>query len=194
MIRIRVTVFCIVMFSLTAGWSGWNGSYRRRAPTPVVVTTYTDITTNMTSDSDPSPLATAYSTRKDSTHTAFYAFDGVTNGGHGWDSISGTLKGWIRYDWGTNITQIITKYDIIANTTGSTSQSPTDWVLYGSNVSSALTIVDERHAETGWLGDERRSYVCTNSGAYRYYVLNCLTNDGSPLYIGMQEVRWYSSP
>ena len=118
-----------------------------------------DVTPVMTDYSSPSGTASAES-ELNSGHEAWMSFD--SNTGNGWASDGGAAPTWLKYDFGSGVTKIITKIRFIDY-----HQATENFKLQGSNNDS-----DWDDVYTGLAIQDRTNYqdfTFSNSTAYRYY-------------------------
>jgi len=141
----------------------------------------TDRTATMTSDTTPAPNVVAGSTEGVGTE-AWKAFDN--------DFVSGTWQvtagqtGWLRYDFGSPL-WASDGYTVTAQTAN---RAPKDWTFEGSNDASSWTVLDTQTAQTFTL-NQTKTYNFANLKLYRYYRLNVSANAGtSPLEVAEMQI------
>ncbi|MES9780221.1 MULTISPECIES: discoidin domain-containing protein [Bacillus cereus group] len=109
------------------------------------------------------------------------AFDGLKNGGLGWQSQpDAALPHWIMYDFG-NATKVVNKYKIRARSNAQyTSQSPKNWILKGLTLGENAEWVelDTQVGQIDWGEYEEREFSFGNNVAYRAYRLIILETNG----------------
>lgn len=102
---------------------------------------------------------------------------------------TGSGVDWVRYDFGSGVTKIVTKYSIQAS---NVNRSPKNWTLEGSNDASSWSTVDTVTNSTGWAVNEVRWFTCdTTTTAYRYYRLNITANNGDATYTQFTQMDLY---
>ncbi len=147
----------------------------------------------MTSATAPAGVVAASSINS-AAHPEYKVFDGnaVRDGGS-WFTVQGTTTGWIRYDFGSGNTKIITHYSIraIASNAADTDRTgaPKNWTFEGSNDASSWTVLDTITNSTGWVQGETRSFATSNTTAYRYYRVNVSANNGNTNWLTMNELE-----
>lgn len=150
-----------------------------------------DLTTPAQSN-DSSPLVT--SCISGSATNAFCAFDHFVdnNSAHQW-SINAT-SGWIQVDFGAGKKKRVTSYAVTGDVRAAyVANSPKAWTLQGSNDGANFNTVDSQSNQAGWAGAERREFICSTPGAYRYYRLNVTDNNGSA-WLSVGELELMASP
>lgn len=191
--KIIIGLFCICFF---CAWNGWNGHVSRPYVRQSILTGYTDITTNMTADNLPAPLATSADSYA-AGYEAYCAFDGVTNSSADyWYSGSGpTSNHWIKYDWGTNRTEIVSKYTVQASSNALANNRGrwTSWQLFGSNPAASRVLLDTQVEQFQWTPGQIRAYAIGNTTAYRYYLLETVGTNAAYEVAACSEVRWFES-
>jgi len=188
--RISIALFCICLF---CAWNGWNGRISRPYVRQSVFVGYTDVTTNMTANNLPAPLITAASSELTApTYSAYKCFDNVSTSSYGWLSAQlDTNHCWIKYDWGTNRSYTIQKYNITASHRYN-ERTPHTWYLWGSNNGGARVQLDYQAGYT-FTSNETKSFEIPNTSEYRYYLLDVVrVGDGADNdYTSIQEIRWF---
>jgi hypothetical protein len=124
----------------------------------------------MTSDIAPSGTVTTSGVYSAS-YPAWQAFDASNS--TMWISELNETPAWIAYEWSSART--VYRYSLVYTNGSITSRAPKDFELQGWNGSTWVT-VDSRSAQTGWSGNETRSFVVSSPGAYTKYRLN-ITDD-----------------
>ncbi|MFE9081931.1 discoidin domain-containing protein [Bacillus mobilis] len=129
-------------------------------------------------------VATASSYRNsggDQSNPPAKAFDGLKNGGLGWQSGPGAaLPHWIMYDFGS-ATKVVNKYKIRARSNAQyISQSPKNWILKGLPLgeNEEWVELDTQVGQVDWGEYEEREFSFDNSVAYRIYRLIILETNG----------------
>lgn len=136
----------------------------------------------MTSNTAPAGTAAANSEHA-SGHLAWKPMGGgiadprwVTNSG---------ATGWIRYDFGSGNTKVITHYAMIGHATGMVdpTRAPKTWTFEGSNDPTFVswTVIDTQTNVASWSTGEKRTYSTANTTAYRWYRINISLNQGDVL-------------
>lgn len=152
----------------------------------------------MTNYSVPSGTAAA-STEFDTNWRAWQPFSrtNVRTGGS-WFTASGTVTGWISYDFGSGSSNVINYYSIRGvplsgadvNDPGA---APKTWTFEGSNNNTTWTTLDTQTNAPAWAAGEERIYKTSNTTVYRYYRVNISVNQGFPTYTGLNGVSMFSS-
>lgn len=134
---------------------------------------------------------------------AYKAFDRKYNRNSGsnadmWATATGgTTTGWIRYDFGSGNSKVIQYYSIMGvptnPSTADTTSGPKSWTLEGSNDASSWTVLNTQTNVPNWNTAETRTYVTTNTTAYRYYRVNVSANQGGTSYLCIAEISLYSA-
>lgn len=124
----------------------------------------------MTSATSPSGVVTRSGVYS-SAYEGWKAFDSSNTSM--WISATYQTPAWLAYEWSSPRT--IHKYSISYVNGSITSRAPRDWQFQGWNGSSWVTL-DTRVAQTGWSGNETRSFVPAIPGSYTKYRLN-VTDD-----------------
>jgi NedA-like, galactose-binding domain len=112
-----------------------------------------------------------------STGTASLANDDDT--GTIWGTSAGVQTGWWKYDFGSGITKIISKYTITANTAD---RDPQDWTFEGSNDDSNWDVLDTKTSEVFSSG-QKRTFDISNGTAYRYYRFDITSSSGGNIQV-----------
>jgi hypothetical protein len=160
---------------------------------------YVDVTTNMTTNSLPSPCVVSGNYLAGFGTDPFRAFDGFrwtpqgsTAAAKSFSSTSS--NSWIKYDYGAGKSNIICAYDVILANAQTT---PHSWELYGSNTASSEVLLDSRSGETNNMSFDGSYYTLwpvrykfSNATAYRSYRL---TIRRATLNVGLWEVRWLAA-
>ena len=155
-------------------------------------------TSNMTSDSAPSPLVASV----DSTQygSAYNAFDGTTDDSHRWISGTGSLPHWLQIDLGSG-NEITPEYYRWAPDSAGASYYPTDWKLEASNTGSFTgeqDLIDFRTSNSStvlnWIASTPRLISTTyNQGtqSHRYWRLTNIQVPGGG-FLEISEVALYN--
>lgn len=176
-----------------------NRFYQSSGPTGIITnsrTAQTDVlvdqtllsqTPIMTSDTTPVGVASA-STEFGSPFFAFNVFDSQLLRNNTWFSgpTAHTNTGWVRYDFGSGVTRIITAYSmtpvptdaVLGGTTNDPASAPKNWTFEGSNDGTTWTTLDTQASAATWGVAEKRIFSITNTTAYRYYRVNVSANQG----------------
>lgn len=140
---------------------------------------------DMTSNSSHSPFVVSASSNTGG-WDPWRAFDGAWN--DGWLG-TGAGVDWLKLDTGGSY--ICIGYRVIqADTAG---RAPKNWTFQGSNDNSTWTTLDTRTNQTSWGNNEGRTFLFTNSTAYRYYRINISANNGDGTYVGFAELYLYTA-
>jgi hypothetical protein len=149
----------------------------------------------MTSNTVPSGVASASTALANA--AAFGAFDRtttLTTTDTRWlTSPSGTLTGWLRYDFGSGNAKVITHYAVSA--AGPTlNRAPKTWTFEGSNNGSTWTTLQTVTNEPAFtVIGETRTYPTSNTTAYQYYRINVSVNQGATDYVAIAELSMYTA-
>lgn len=106
-------------------------------------------------------------------YAGWKAFDAS---GSMWLSETWETPAWISYQFST--AKEIDRYTIHYTNGSITTRAPKNFQLQGSNGSGWVT-VDTRTNQTGWQGNEARSYTVSNPGNYSQYRLNVTDDNDS---------------
>lgn len=127
------------------------------------------------------------------------AFDGIKNGGVGWQSSeNATFPHWIMYEWET-VTKVVNKYKIRArNNPQYVNQSPKNWIFRGLPLGSNEWVdLDTQVNQVNWGEYEEREFSFENNSGYRAYALVVSeTNgfqEGGVFPINIDELEFYFS-
>lgn len=131
----------------------------------------------MISNSIPAPYVAAASSEASSGNQAWGAFSQTSGVTEKWAS-NATNTGWLRMDFGSGRTPIITRYAITGPISGDTTYAPKTWTFEGSNDASSWTVLDTQTNAAAWSALEKRTFSFTNTTAYRYYRVNISVNQG----------------
>lgn len=86
------------------------------------------------------------------------------------------------------------KYALRGDDTPDLLRGPKDWTLEGSHDNTTWAILDTVvGADTNWTANERKEFVVSTPGYYRYYRLNITRNYGDPMYVQIGELYLYKS-
>jgi len=105
------------------------------------------------------------------------AFDGTT-ATKWFTGASLGSTGWLQYDFGPGNKWVVTRYDL-SSANDEPGRDPRDWQLQGSNDGINWATLD---AQSGQSWESRlltKQYSVSAPGAYRYYRLNILANNGA---------------
>jgi len=120
--------------------------------------------------------ATASSTASPGSWVADNAFERQRGDvGYCWASSTSSMPQWLQVQVVT--AQVATGYTIKSRLT-SPNQTPNTWTFLGSNDGSSWNTLDTRSGESGWTGNEARTYTFSNSIAYTYYRINITAING----------------
>lgn len=144
----------------------------------------------MTSNTAPSGTASA-STIWSTTYDAWKAFDTLDNNTFGWMTVSGTLTGWLSYEFPS--AKMIAKYSVKSIANSSEGRMPKNWTFEGSNDGTAWTVLDTRTNITGWTDGLVREYTFTNINSYKRYRINITANNGSTVSTSIGELLMFES-
>jgi hypothetical protein len=125
----------------------------------------------MTSNTAPSGEMTA-SYDNGTWERPWFVTVGSTAGADKWQS-NGGVPQWIKYDFGSGVTKTVTQYSLQTHNAGDNDhqRTPGTFTLQGSNNDSDWDVVDTQTGLTYTLL-EKRTFVCGDPGAYRYYMLH----------------------
>ncbi|NIP56420.1 MAG: hypothetical protein GWO10_14815 [candidate division Zixibacteria bacterium] len=118
--------------------------------------------------------ANAYSTYWDPYSEApDKAFDGKDS--TKWYTGDGYSSGWLQADLGAGNEAVVIRYDL-TSADDVPDRDPEDWELLGSNDGSNWTVLDSQTNESFAERYQTNQYSISNSTAYRYYLLDILSN------------------
>jgi len=143
-----------------------------------------DMVPTMTSNTTPSGEASASSIYSDS-YPAWEAFDDVISTASTWATISGTVTGWLAYEFASS--KIITKYTL-AGQTGFQDRSPKSWTFEGWTGGEWVEL-DSQSNITGWEDDVRKTFEFSNGTPYIKYKIDITVNNGSTLTTSISEME-----
>ncbi len=147
----------------------------------------------MTDYSAPSGTVSAYSELSTS-YKAWYAFDNlITSCWIAAHAPSGGTPQWLKYDFGSGVTKVITQY-IIQNRNNANVMSPNTWTFEGSNDDSNWDILQTVSSDTNNVQLGRRTFSFTNTTAYRYYRINITARNGVDDYVAINDLFMSESP
>jgi hypothetical protein len=153
-----------------------------------------DVTPTMTNWTTPSGEVTFSTEYAGGSYPSWKLFDKITNTGtSGWFAVASySNPEWVAYQFASAKT--ITKYTITTwdASQGSGAYAPKDWTFQGSNDGAAWTTLDTRSSQTGWGGNDTRTFTFTNTTAYLYYKLN-ITAGNDATYLGFNELTMHES-
>lgn len=148
--------------------------------------TLVDNVPTMTSDSAPIGVSAASSTFSAS-FPAYLGFDDNNTINNKWVATAAATSGWLRYDFGSGNSKVITYYSMVAvpsDESGVTNRAPKDWTFEGSPDAVTWTVLDTQAGAPAWAQGEKRTYTVANTTAYRYYRINVSAIQGAaPLVI-----------
>ncbi|ADL50747.1 Ig-like domain-containing protein [Clostridium cellulovorans] len=105
-------------------------------------------------------------------------YEGIN--GNCWATVSGSVAGWLKVDFGVGNEKKVNKYTIKSRTAPDNNSSPKSWTFEGSNDNENWTVIDSRIDQLDWddsIG-EKREFTFSNNTKYRYYRINITANDG----------------
>lgn len=117
-----------------------------------------------------------------------------------WRMPTGAGVAWLRYDYGAGRELAISEYRIVGFEAASSSASPKDWTLYGSNAvtpSSLDTpgtdwdVIHQVAGQTSWGDFEPRRFRVVNTKKYRWYGLKITANNGNASFAGLAEFELF---
>jgi hypothetical protein len=147
-----------------------------------------DLTPLMSYNTVPAPNVVSASGEDPPGSMAFAAFQHTT--GTYWYS-DATPPGWLKFDLGSGNAKIVGKYTVSAADTfiGGENHHPKSWIFQGSNDDTNWTTLDTQTDVAVWTLNEMRTYMFSNSTAYRYYEIVVSTNHGgAAIVIGELEL------
>lgn len=171
-----------------------NRAYKSSGPTGVITfsrSAQTDVPITfdlvnqvpvMTSNSAPAGAAAA-SNEASAPFAAWKAFDGISTGTDEWSTASTAGVGWLRYDFGSGVTKVITHYAVMGIPSGelaASNLSPKTWTFEGTNDATfaTWTVIDTQTNAPNFQPAELRTYTTSNTTAYRWYRINVSANQG----------------
>ncbi|MHA1787842.1 MAG: discoidin domain-containing protein, partial [Candidatus Helarchaeota archaeon] len=137
-----------------------------------------DLIPDMTSDTEPSGIASASTVYL--TKAAWQSMDDDT--GTWWESSAGVPQ-WVKYDFGNGNEKTITRYSLTGRDV-STNQ-PTAWTLHGSNNDSDWDLLDTQSGQN--IRTTPKVSDFSNTTAYRYYRITITAINGGTQ---VQLVEW----
>jgi hypothetical protein len=171
-----------------------NRAYKSSGPTGVIsfarsAQTDVPITFNlvnqipiMTSNSAPVGAAAA-SNEASASFAAWKAFDGINTGTDEWSTSGTSGIGWLRYDFGSGVTKVITHYSMMGIAIGETGTllPPKTWTFEGTNDATfaTWTVIDTQTNAANFTAGETRTYTTSNTTAYRWYRVNVSAGQGT---------------
>lgn len=138
----------------------------------------------MTSNTTPSGVASA-SSIYGAGWDAWYAFNGVDDAG--WATVSGTLTGWLAYEFTSS--QYVGSYKIkCQNHVNGPTAAPKNWTFEGWNGSSWDTL-DTQTNITGWSIGTWKTFSLANTEFYTKFRINITANNGQATYTAIGEME-----
>lgn len=153
---------------------------------PVTLVNQTPVMTDYTV---PSGVAAA-STEVNVNNRAWQAFNKDTANLR-W--LASTTTGWIRYDFGSGNSKVITHYGITGQNDTFSARNPKDWTFQGSPDASSWTTIQTVSGSAQFGQNENRVYATSNTTAYRYYRLNITAPQTVDDYVGLKEFQLFSA-
>jgi len=137
-----------------------------------------NITPIMTSNTVPSPYIVSASSEFDATYAAWKVFNGtVLTNTDAWITPNGIVTGWLMLD--LSIPTSVSYFKLTArNSTDSSTLSPKNFSLQGSNDGVNFTVIKAFTDQTGWSAAQSRDYILDSIAVYRYYKLDITANNG----------------
>lgn len=146
----------------------------------------------MTSNTTPAGTALA-SSEINMANQAWMAFDNDPTVNHRWISAS-LNSAWLRYDFGSGNTKIITAYSVVGFSIGDSNDSaPKTWTFEGSPDGSTWTTLDTQTGAPAWAGEEKRTYSITNTTAYEFYRINISAVQTTGSHVEVAEMELLNS-
>lgn len=145
-----------------------------------------DLVPTMTSNIAPSGTASA-SSIYDAVHDAWYAFNN-SNDAAGWATISGTLTGWLAYEFTSY--QYVASYRLrCQNHINGPTAAPKNWTFEGWNGIS-WDVLDTQTGITGWVVGTWKDFTLASLEYYKKFRINITVNNGQATYtdIGDMEI------
>lgn len=146
------------------------------------------------------PLGTITASSEQAGYEGWRVFDNVgTRAGGTWFTNTGVTTAWVRYDYGSGVSKVVSHYSIrpISSNpaTDDGAGSPKTWNLEGSNDGTNFTVLHTVTNAPTWVASEERVYTTTNVTAYRYYRLNVTAaqGGGAVSFISINEVHLYNT-
>ena len=144
-----------------------------------------DLIPTMTSNTAPSGTASA-SSIYDAAHDAYFAFNNLDDAA-GWATISGTLTGWLAYEFASY--QYVNSYRLrCQNHINGPTAAPKNWTFEGWNGSSWDTL-DTQTNITGWSTGVWEEFVLASREYYKKFRINITANNGQATYTGIGEME-----
>ncbi|MBC8136948.1 MAG: carbohydrate-binding protein [Fibrella sp.] len=123
--------------------------------------------------------------------TAPNAFDGNVNTKWLGTYATGTIRAWLRYQFGGGVSYVVKQYTVTSGNDGQ-QRDPRNWNFQGSNDGSAWTTLNSQSNQTFPNRFQTKSYSITNTVAYRYYRLAVTATNGSTDYVQIADMQLLS--
>ena len=142
----------------------------------------------MTSNSQPSPLAVTASSVFGSTFDSWraFSFHQETSGNSYWLTSSGST-GWIQIDLGSSSALPALEYYGYQGTTSLASVNAKSWTFLGSNDGSNWITLDTQ-TNASDIGGSAKFFPISPVAGYRYYRFNITANQGSGSFVALAQV------
>lgn len=142
----------------------------------------------MTANVMPFATASASSIFSES-YNAYMAFNNRRDA-EGWKTVSGTLTGWLAYEF--NDATLVNSYEMRGQTSSYSSEMARDWKLEGSNDSTTWILLDQQSNQT-FAAYESKKYSFENRIAYKKYRITVTRNNGNSSYTGIEELVFFKN-
>lgn len=122
-------------------------------------------------------------------YQAWKAFDGenTINASSIWQTGASNGLGWIQIQF-TTYKPTFSAYSILATNNSSTTRSPKNWTLMGSNDGVSWDNIHTASNQTGWGNFERRVFTLDKEYSYNYIKLNVTSNNGDTTLLNLMEI------
>jgi hypothetical protein len=196
-------IYHAISFDNKASWKAFKSVSTIDSPN----NSTTIATSDMTSNTAPSPNVVSATSIWDSSHPAWHVFDRVNSSdADGWYSQDSSASPQnLMFDFGAGNTKIINKYCYLSVNETNYDCGPTAWKLQGSNNPNGVTnanLLAAAETAEGWTTIDTQSisaptaanqqkgyYTSSNAVAYRYYRMRITAWGGGYAYTGIGELK-----
>jgi len=135
--------------------------------------------TNMTSNTTPSPLVASASSEFNTTLQAWKAFNGTTTDlNDAWITTSGVTNGWVQINYGRPM-RLNTVMISPRNYTDFNLSSPKDFNILGSNNGDSFDLLKEVRGQNDWKQNVSKHFLFENEKEYTIYRVEVLNTNGT---------------
>jgi len=190
------------MYELSrAGETNWtlsryearDGPYRdlNTSATTLKLSDYASLTPTMTDNSTPSGTVTSQEAAVGG-FPSWHVFDKNQSTTAYWPY----TEGWVEYQLPGSTQRVSDAYALtsaVSAVGGRVENTPSAWVIEGSNDGTNWTVLDTQTAQYSWYEGERRFYQMSNKQAFNRYRLRFWANNGPPPgenYTGFSELAF----